>query len=158
MKQIPLLFSIMLLFNLNLFSQTTWGEYGSRTDYRDDAGLQGNSGAVSGFFQTYNPVNYPQGASSWWHLLDVRHSNPNNNYSMQFAGYFWDQDLYFRKTADNPSQPWSKVFTINQEGFANSSSLNLRTSNGQSFFTCCQFCGSYGYSKCIFLAKTDNSN
>lgn len=81
----------------------------AQTQTRNDAGLQGNAGAVSGFFETYQPVNYPAGASDWWHLLDVRHSNPNNNYAMQFAGSFFNQDLYFRKTGNNPSQPWSKI-------------------------------------------------
>ena len=81
----------------------------AQTQTRDNAGLQGNAGAVSGFFETVNPINYPAGASSWWHLLDVRHSNTENNYAMQFAGSFHDQNLYFRKTTDNPGQQWSKV-------------------------------------------------
>ncbi|WP_233603746.1 hypothetical protein [Pedobacter sp. KBW01] len=83
----------------------------AQTQTRNDAGLQGDAGAVSGFFETVAPVNYPAGASTWWHLLDVRHSNSNNNYAMQFAGSFFDQELYFRKTNGNPSQPWSKVLT-----------------------------------------------
>ncbi|WP_212000371.1 hypothetical protein [Chitinophaga sp. HK235] len=87
----------------------SWGDFGSRTEYRNDAGLRGDAGAVSGFFQTVTPVNYPAGASSWWHLLDVRHSNPENNLAMQFAGSFYDQDLYFRKTNNSPITPWSKV-------------------------------------------------
>jgi hypothetical protein len=90
-------------------AQTIWGESGSRTEYRNDAGLQGNAGAISGFFQTPAPVNYPAGAGSWWHLLDVRHSNPDNNYTMQFAGSFFDQQLWFRKTNNNPAQSWSRV-------------------------------------------------
>lgn len=81
----------------------------AQTQTRNDAGLQGNAGAVSGFFETYQPVNYPAGASDWWHLLDVRHSNANNNFAMQFAGSFFNQDLYFRKTNNNPAQPWQKV-------------------------------------------------
>lgn len=76
---------------------------------RTDAGLRGDAGAVSGFFEAYGPVNFPAGATEWWHLLDVRHSNPSNNYAMQFSGSFFDQQLYFRKTMDNPSHPWSKV-------------------------------------------------
>jgi hypothetical protein len=76
---------------------------------RDNAGGRGAEGAVSGFFETYNPVNYPIGASSWWHLLDVRHSNVENNYAMQFSGSFFDQQLYFRKTNNDANQPWSKV-------------------------------------------------
>ncbi len=66
---------------------------------RDNAGLQGHAGATSGFFDTSNPVNYPSGAQSWWHLLDVRHHNIYNNFAMQFAGNFYDQEPYFRKTA-----------------------------------------------------------
>jgi len=81
----------------------------AQTAIRDNAGLQGNAGAVSGFFETIDPVNYPAGASSWWHLLDVRHSNSVNNYAMQFAGSFFNQDLYFRKTNNNAGQPWQKV-------------------------------------------------
>lgn len=76
---------------------------------RNDAGLQGDAGAVSGFFDANIPVNFPTAADSWWHLLDVRHSNPSNNYAMQFAGSFFDQQLYFRKTNGSASRPWSKV-------------------------------------------------
>lgn len=86
-----------------------WGNSGTRTESRNDAGLQGNAGALSGFFETASPVNYPAGASSWWHLLDVRHSNSGNNYAMQFSGSFFDQNLYFRKTNNNPAQGWSRV-------------------------------------------------
>ena len=85
----------------------------AQTQTRDNAGLQGNAGAVSGFFETVNPINYPAGASSWWHLLDVRHSNTENNYAMQFAGSFHDQNLYFRKTNGNAGQPWQKVVMEN---------------------------------------------
>lgn len=83
----------------------------SRTEFRDDAGLRGDAGAKSGFFETTAPVNYPIGASSWWHLLDIRHSNTGNNYAMQFAGSFFNQELFFRKTADNSSAPWRKIVT-----------------------------------------------
>ncbi len=76
---------------------------------RPNAGLQGSDGAVSGFFDTEFPINYPAGASNWWHLLDIRHNNPINNYAMQFSGSFFDQDLFFRKTVNNPSNDWSKV-------------------------------------------------
>ncbi|MGC4037074.1 MAG: hypothetical protein QM764_14035 [Chitinophagaceae bacterium] len=88
-----------------------WGIDKSRTETRDNAGLQGDAGAQSGFFQTVTPVNYPTGASSWWHLLDVRHSNKTNNYAMQFAGSFFDQNLWFRKTNSSSTQAWSRVIT-----------------------------------------------
>lgn len=99
----------VLLLNAALISSQT-------TQTRDNAGLQGDQGATSGFFQTANPVNYPSGAGGWWHLLDIRHSNDTNNYAMQLAGSFFDQDLYFRKTANVASQPWKKVVMENTEG------------------------------------------
>jgi environmental stress-induced protein Ves len=88
-----------------------WGNGLSRTETRDNAGLRGDAGARSGFFETTTPVNYPGGASGWWHLIDTRHSNNGNNYAMQLAGSFFDQSLYFRKTNDNAAQPWTKVLT-----------------------------------------------
>lgn len=119
------------------------------TDSRDNAGLQGNGGATSGFFETVNPVNYPSGAQGWWHLLDVRHSNVNNNYAMQFAGSFFDQELYFRKTNDNASQAWTRVVledrthtslgTINQSYTPNTGNWTgggtALTLNGQDYTT-----------------------
>lgn len=44
-------------------------------------------------------------------MLDVRHSNSTNNYAMQFAGSFFDQNLYFRKTNASASTAWSRVMT-----------------------------------------------
>jgi hypothetical protein len=96
-----------------LFAQ--WGEYDTRTEYRDDAGAWGQ-GIKSGFYQTVNPVNYPAGANSWWHLLDIRHSNYMNSYAMQFAGSFYNQQLWFRKTDNNATQPWSRVLMENADG------------------------------------------
>lgn len=69
-----------------------------RTETRNDAGISGAAGAQSGFFETSAPTNFPTGASSWWHLIDVRHSNNANNYALQIAGSFFDQNLWFRKT------------------------------------------------------------
>jgi hypothetical protein len=88
-----------------------FGNSGTRTESRDNAGLQGNVGAQSGFYETSSPSNFPSGASSWWHLIDSRHSNISNNYAMQLSGSFFDQDLYLRKTNNNPSQSWSRAVT-----------------------------------------------
>lgn len=106
-----------------------WGNAGVRSESRDDAGLQGNAGARSGFYETAAPSpasNWPVGASSWWHLLDVRHSNSANNYAMQFSGSFFDQDLYFRKTNGSPTTAWSKVLTT-QSTFDQNYSSNSNT-------------------------------
>ncbi|GEM_PF-6763945 len=88
----------------------------SRTEARNNAGLQGNAGAQSGFFEASSPVpaaNWYPGANSWQHLIDTRHSNNGNNYALQIAGSFFDQDLYFRKTNNNPATAWSKVIATN---------------------------------------------
>jgi len=90
-----------------------WGNAGTRTETRDNAGLSGTN-ARSGFYETTAPApasSWPAGASGWWHLLDVRHSNTTNNYAMQFAGSFNDQSVFFRKTNNNASQVWTKIMT-----------------------------------------------
>jgi len=96
-KTTILLIGIFVLYAKVANAQTVWGSYDTRTETKDNAGLQGNEGAKSGFYEASTPVNYPAGATSWWHLLDVRHSNPGNNYAMQFSGSFFDQELWFRK-------------------------------------------------------------
>ena len=88
--------------------------YSSRTETRVNAGLQGNAGAQSGFFETSSPApaaNWPAGASSWWHLLDVRHSNDANIYAMQMSGSFFDQNFYVRKTNGAANTAWSLMMT-----------------------------------------------
>ncbi len=90
-----------------------WGNASTRTDSKDDAGLIASK---SGFFETAAPVNYYSGASSWQHLIEARHSNDGNNYAMQFAGSFFDQNLYFRKTNNSPTTAWNKVIVGNIDG------------------------------------------
>ena len=102
--------------NVQLSGTIKFGNSGSRTEHRNNAGLQGNAGAVSGFFESYDPQNYPTSATSWWHLIDSRHSNVSNNYAMQFAGSFFDQKLFFRKTNNNPAQLWKEVIMAETNG------------------------------------------
>lgn len=103
MKKIYLLLSLLASFS-----------FAQNTQTKDDAGA---SGGNSGFYETLNPnSNYPSGASSWWHLLDVRHTNTTNNYAMQFSGSFFDQSLWFRKTNNVANQAWNKVVLENPQG------------------------------------------
>ncbi|MDI3321396.1 hypothetical protein [Pinibacter soli] len=77
---------------LNTGYSQVWGTNNSRSETRDDASVvtQNGSSVPSGFFETYNPINYPAGASGLWHLLGIRYSNSSNNpvnlIGMQFAG------------------------------------------------------------------------
>ncbi|GGH00649.1 hypothetical protein [Pedobacter zeae] len=121
------------------------------TKPKDDAGQMGG---ISGFFETYNPVNFPAGANGWWHLLDVRHSNVNNNFAMQFAGSFFDQNLWFRKTNNVPNTEWSRVLTETNGNL--NGKLYMLTSGGQNFFTGHQAGGTYSFPGGIFKAITDN--
>jgi hypothetical protein len=83
------------------------------TQTRDNAWLRWDAWATNWFFQTASPINYPAWASSWWHLIDTRHSNTANNFALQIAWSFFDQNLYFRKTNDSPTTWWSKVVAEN---------------------------------------------
>ncbi|MEL0029078.1 MAG: hypothetical protein VW625_10585, partial [Perlucidibaca sp.] len=76
-------------------STLNYGTNGSRTFYKNNAGA---SASQSGFFETASPTNYYSGASSWQHLMEARHHNNDNNYAMQIAGSFFNQDFYGRKT------------------------------------------------------------
>ncbi|HNQ68033.1 MAG TPA: hypothetical protein PKN32_06635 [Bacteroidales bacterium] len=121
-------------YRLDLASGTfAFGNANQRTESRDNAGLQGDAGAQSGFFETASPSNYPAGASSWWHLIDCRHSNTGNNYALQIAGSFFDQKLYFRKTNNNAAQAWSQIYTSADGGLISCGSANyLVKSDGTS--------------------------
>jgi hypothetical protein len=102
---------------LQLTGNLFYGNSDSRTQTRADAGLQGNAGAQSGFYEFNQPsgnsqsYNYPAGYSgnTWWHMIDTRHSNAGNNFAMQFSGSFFDQKLFFRKTNSNPSTAWNRI-------------------------------------------------
>ncbi|MFH2143884.1 MAG: hypothetical protein ABIJ97_15780 [Bacteroidota bacterium] len=99
--------------NIKASGVAYWGNSGTRTETRDDAGISGVN-IRSGFYETSSPTpagSWPTGATNWWHLLDIRHSSSSNNYALQFAGSFFDQKLFFRKTNNNASQTWTEVVT-----------------------------------------------
>lgn len=100
------------------------GGYRSRTETRNDAGLIASQ---SGFFETPSPVNFPAGANSWWHLIDSRHSNLANNYAMQIAGSFFDQNLWFRKTNGSANTTWSRLLA-SDSGWTTSGNIGTNAS------------------------------
>ena len=104
--------------NIRADGVVMWGNAQTRTESRAAAGAMG-VGVRSGFYETDNPnplAQWPPGASSWWHLMDVRHSNTANNYALQIAGSFFNQELWFRKTNDNANQAWSRFLSTNDHG------------------------------------------
>ncbi|HLL73563.1 MAG TPA: hypothetical protein VK363_19140 [Pyrinomonadaceae bacterium] len=113
--------------NVDISGGLTWGGANSRTDAKNNAGAIASR---SGFFEASAPVNYPAGATNWWHLIESRHSNPANNYALQIAGSFFDQNLYARKTNNDGATAWSKIVLQDSAGnisvgTSSSSTLNV---------------------------------
>ena len=74
---------------------------------------------AGGFFETNTATTsegWPVTSNNWFHLLNSTHSNTSNYYSMQFAGDFFNQNLWHRNTNNNGSQTWSKVWTESTDG------------------------------------------
>lgn len=64
----------------------------------------------SGFFEAVsNSANWPYAGGNYWHLINTRHSNINNNYQMQLVSNFYDNDLWFRNIVNGSAQPWKKM-------------------------------------------------
>lgn len=76
------------------------------TLHKNDAGAW----TPSGFYEVSSPSNFYSGANSWQHLIEARHSNTTNNYAMQIAGSFFDQNFWVRKTNNSASTPWSQLW------------------------------------------------
>jgi len=64
----------------------------------------------SGFFQQVSPTAYYP-CNGWTHLINCQHSNLNNNYALQIAGGFYDQNLFFRKTNGDGKTGWKQFAT-----------------------------------------------
>lgn len=118
-----------------------YGNNNSRSQTRNDAGLRGDAGAQSGFYENNGSTltNYPsmagQSVGSWAHLLDVRHSNPANNYAMQFAGSFYDQDVWLRKTNNNAAQSWTRITTSRDISYAKNEYYGVAGPNAWNYVT-----------------------
>jgi hypothetical protein len=78
-------------------------------------GTKNDAGAWtgSGFYNTSAPSNFYDGANSWQHLIEARHGNTANNYAMQIAGSFFDNEFYGRKTNNATNAAWVKFITSN---------------------------------------------
>ena len=54
-----------------------------------------NNSVPSGFYQGYNSTNSPTG-STWYNLLNVRHSNTGNDHGFQIAASYYDENIWTR--------------------------------------------------------------
>ena len=98
--------------NILATGSVNYGTSGLRTEAAADAGSQ----LASGFYETSAPApagNWYPSATSWQHLLNVRHSEASNNYQMQIAGSFFDNNFWGRKTNGSGSTAWNQFITRN---------------------------------------------
>lgn len=87
-----------------------WGSNNTRTETCHDAGAVN---MPSRFGETSTPApaaNWPPGATSWWHIIDCRHSNLSLVYAMQFASSFFAPDIYCRVTNGLATTTWNKLW------------------------------------------------
>lgn len=88
----------------------------------------------SGFIQTSTATTaegWPETTNNWYHLIAATHANVANYYSLQIAGSFFDQGLYFRKTnsasTTGATQTWRKFATVETD-------INTQTASYQLVF------------------------
>ena len=96
-------------YKLEVNGSVGFGTNNTRTETRNDAGVWG-AGVQSGFYEAFNPVNYPS-ATGWWQIIESRHSNATNNNALQIAGSHNNQDLWYRNNSFSGTTAWSKVLT-----------------------------------------------
>jgi hypothetical protein len=68
----------------------------------------------SGFFENSGAntaSGWPENSNNWQYAIACTHNNQTNYFSMQLAASFFNQELYFRNTADSGTRPWSRVWT-----------------------------------------------
>lgn len=84
---------------------------------------------ISGFYQSYESTsggNAPW--TSWIHLINCQHSNINNNYALQIAASFYDNNTFkIRVTNDNVNNAWKNII---HSGNIGAQSVNYANSAG----------------------------
>lgn len=90
----------------------------------------------TGFYQNSTPLTtsgWPT-SGSWWHLLNLSHSNSANYYSLQIAADYYSQDFRIRSTNNNGLQSWSTIYTSTNLPSILSNYLPLLTLSGTQDF------------------------
>lgn len=89
---------------------------------------------ISGFYQSYESEsggNAPW--SSWMHLINCQHTNTNNNYALQIAASFYDNNTFkIRVTANSVNNAWRDIIhsgNIGSQTVANAYHLRINSVN-----------------------------
>ena len=84
---------------------------------------------ISGFYQSYESTsggNAPW--VSWMHLINCQHNNTDNNYALQIAASFYDNNTFkIRVTNDNVNNAWRDII---HSGNIGAQSVNYANSAG----------------------------
>lgn len=84
---------------------------------------------ISGFYQSYESTsggNAPW--TSWMHLINCQHNNTDNNYALQIAASFYDNNTFkIRVTNDNVNNAWRDII---HSGNIGAQSVNYANSAG----------------------------
>lgn len=89
---------------------------------------------ISGFYQSYESErggNAPW--SNWMHLINCQHNNTNNNYALQIAASFYDNNTFkIRVTANSVNNAWRNIIhsgNIGSQTVANAYHLRINSAN-----------------------------
>ena len=92
---------------------------------------------ISGFYQSYESTsggNAPW--VSWMHLINCQHSNTDNNYALQIAASFYDNNTFkIRVTNNNVNNAWRDIIhsgNIGSQTVANAYHLRINSANSWS--------------------------
>jgi len=130
MKKTATLFTILFVTTLS-FSQQIGDGFGPTTINNITIPL------MSGVYSGSNIIGgIPDKSYSWSHLFVIRHGNPINNYQLQIASSFSENDrLFFRKIVSdlNPSNPlWIEIATRDTNTFTGNQIINGNVGIGTS--------------------------
>ena len=109
-------------------SRIIFGENSTGTDSPSNW----NAFLKSGFHNRSSATGSP--GSTWYHMINNRHTNTGNNYQMQFAGEFYNaSNIYYRIINNNSPTSWYKMWHSGNDG--SGSGLDADTLDGLQLHT-----------------------
>ena len=109
-------------------SRIIYGENSTGTDSPSNW----NAYLKSGFHNRYQASGSP--GSTWYHMINNRHTNTGNNYQMQFAGEFYNvNNIFYRIINNNSATSWYRMWHSGNDG--SGSGLDADTLDGLQLHT-----------------------
>ncbi len=110
-------------------SRIVYGSNSNKTQTFSNA----NDALASGFYNQSSASNMP--SLSWYHLIVSRHDNTANNFQMQLAGDFWDNNYWLRKVtgSSGSTTSWARIVQSVSDPYAANMNQYVRTSDNVLF-------------------------